>query len=147
MNALKRICGLFLVLMAVAVAVHTVVEPLYHVSSEGQPYSPFWSVLDGLMALTIALGVIFGYLRKKAADNAEDSGAVTREFVAANVQFYGFLCVGIMFFWNWFILQSPEFTAVGPETVSLVWILIDATLPLLLGAMGVFLLRGGNSDG
>lgn len=144
MNTLKRICGLFLVLMAVAVAVHTVVEPLYHVSSEGQPYSPLWSTLDGLMALAIALGVIFGYLRKKAADNAEDNGTVTREFVAANVQFYGFLCVGIMFFWNWFILYSPEFTAVGAETASLVWILIDATLPLLTGAMGVFLLRGGN---
>ena len=146
MDTLKRICGLFLVLMAVAVAVHTVIEPLYHTSSEGQPYSPLWEILDGLMALAIALGLIFGYLRKKAADNAEDSGAVTREFVAANVQFYGFLCVGIMFFWSWFILYSPEFTAVGAETASLVWILIDATLPLLMGAMGVFLLRG-NNDG
>ena len=146
MDTLKRICGLFLVLMAVAVAVHTVVEPLYHVSSEGQPYSPLWSTLDGLMALAIALGLIFGYLRKKTADSEGDSGAVTREFVAANVQFYGFLCVGIMFFWNWFILYSPAFTAVGADTASLVWILIDATLPLLTGAMGVFLLRG-NSDG
>ena len=27
--------------------------------------------------------------------------------VAANVQFYGFLCVGILFFWNWFILSPP----------------------------------------
>ena len=146
MNALKRICGLFLVLMAVAVAVHTVVEPLYHVSSEGQPYSSLWNILNPLMVLAIALGVIFGYLRKKASDSEGDSGTVTREFVAANVQFYGFLCVGIMFFWNWFILDSPEFTAVGAETASLVWILIDATLPLLTGAMGVFLLRGGNDS-
>lgn len=144
MDTLKRICGLFLVLMAVAVAVHTVVEPLYHVSSEGQPYSPLWNILNPLMALAIALGLIFGYLRKKASDSEGDGGTVTREFVAANVQFYGFLCVGIMFFWNWFILHSPDFTAVGAETASLVWILIDATLPLLTGAMGVFLLRGGN---
>ncbi len=146
MDTLKRICGLFLVLMAVAVAVHTVVEPLYHTSSEGQPYSSLWNILNPLMALAIALGVILGYLRKKAADSEGDSGAVTREFVAANVQFYGFLCVGIMFFWNWFILYSPEFTAVGADTASLVWILIDATLPLLTGAMGVFLLRGGNDS-
>ena len=146
MDTLKRISGIFLVLMAVAVAVHTVVEPLYHTSSKGQPYSPLWDILDPLMALAIALGVIFGYLRKKAADSEGDSGAVTREFVAANAQFYGFLFVGILFFWNWFILLSPAFTAVGAETASLVWILIDATLPLLTGAMGVFLLRGG-SDG
>ena len=147
MDTLKRICGLFLVLMAVAVAVHTVVEPLYHTSSEGQPYSPIWNILNPLMALAIALGLIFGYLRKKAADSEGNSGAVTCEFVAANVQFYGFLSMGILFFWNWFILYSPEFTAVGAETASLVWILIDATLPLLAGAMGVFLLRGGNSNG
>ncbi len=144
MDTLKRISGLFLVLMAVAVAVHTVVEPLYHTSSEGQPYSSLWNILNPLMALAIALGVILSYLRKKAADSEGNSSAVTREFVAANVQFYGFLCVGILFFWNWFILHSPAFTAIGAETASLVWILIDATLPLLTGAMGVFLLRGGN---
>ena len=67
--------------------------------------------------------------------------AVTGEFIAANAQFYGFLFVGILFFWNWFNLLSPAFTAVGENAVSLVWILIDATLPLLLGAMGTFLLR------
>ena len=144
MNTLKQISGLFLVLVAVAVAVHTVVEPLYHTSSKEELYSPLWSILDPLMAVAIVLGLLFGYSRKKAADSAGDSGAVTREFVAANVQFYGFLCVGIMFFWNWFILHSPAFTAAGADTASLVWILIDATLPLLTGAMGAFLLRGGN---
>ena len=40
----------------------------------------------------------------------------------------------------------PAFTAPGEDTVTLVWILIDATLPLLLGAMGVFLLRGGRGE-
>ena len=142
MDTLKQISGIFLVLMAVAVAVHTVAEPLYHVSSAGQPYSPLWDILNPLMAVAIVLGILFGYNRKKAAD----SGAATREFVAANVQFYGFLCVGIMFFWNWFILYNPAFTAVGGDTASLVWILIDAILPLITGAMGVFLLRGGNDS-
>lgn len=144
MDTLKRLSGIFLVSMAIAVAVHTTVEPLYHVSGEGQPYSPLWDILDPLMALAIALGVLFGYRRKKAADREGGSAAVTREFVAANTQFYGFLFVGILFFWNWFILLSPTFTAAGGDTISLVWILIDATLPLLTGALGMFLLRGGN---
>ena len=43
MDLLKRISGIYLVAMAVAVAVHTVVEPLYHASGPGQPYSPFWT--------------------------------------------------------------------------------------------------------
>ena len=144
MDTLKRICGLFLVLIAVATAVHTVAEPLYHVSSEGQPYSPLWDILNPLMAVAIVLGALFGYSRKKAADSEGGSGAVTREFVAANVQFYGFLFVGILFFWNFFNLHNSAFTAVGEDTATLVWILFDATLPLLTGAMGAFLLRGSN---
>ena len=144
MDTLKRLSGIFLVLVAIAVAIHTIVEPLYHVSGQGQPYSPLWEILDPLMALAIALGVLFGYRRKKAADREDGSAEVTREFVAANVQFYGFLFVGILFFWNWFILFSPTFTAAGADTISLVWILIDATLPLLTGAMGMFLLRSSN---
>ena len=97
------------------------------------------------MALTIALGVIFSYLRKKGVDSEGASGAVTREFVAANTQLYSFLFVGILFFCNWFNLLSPAFTAIGEDTVSLVWLLVDATLPLLAGAIGMFLLRGGNN--
>lgn len=143
MDMLKRISGIFLIVTAVAVAVHTVVEPLYHPSSPRQPYSPFWDILDPLMAVVVALGVIFGYLRKKCVDSEGDGAAVSREFLAANTQFYGFLFVGILFLWNWFNLLMPTFTAPGENTVTLVWILIDAILPLLAGAMGIFLLRRG----
>ena len=138
---LKQIIGAILTIVGVAVAIHTIVEPLYHVSTEGQPYSPLWSILDKLMALAIALGLIFGYIRKKGVDGGD---AITREYLAANTLFYGLLFVGILFFWNWFNLLSSTFTAIGEETVSLVWILIDASLPLLLGAMGISLLRAND---
>ncbi len=39
MEMFKRISGLFLIVIAAAVAVHTIVEPLYHTSSEAQMYS------------------------------------------------------------------------------------------------------------
>ena len=55
MDMLKRISGIYLILMGIAVAVHTVVEPLYHASGPGQPYSPFWDILNPLMAVAIAL--------------------------------------------------------------------------------------------
>lgn len=135
---LKQIVGAILIIVGVAVAIHTVAEPLYHTSSE---YSPFWNILNPLMILAIVLGLIFGYIRKKGVD---DSDAITREYLAANIQFYGLLFVGILFFWNYFNLHSPTFTAIGEETVSLVWILIDASLPLLLGAMGISLLRSND---
>ena len=139
---LKQIVGAILTIVGVAVAIHTVVEPLYHVSSDGQLYSSFWGVLNPLMVLSIILGLIFGYIRKK---NLEGGDAITREYLAANIQFYGLLFVGIMFFWNYFnYYYGPKFTAIGADTQSLVWILIDAILPLLLGAMGISLLRSND---
>ncbi len=137
---IPRIGGAVLVVTAVAVAVHTVVEPLYYASTEAAPYSPFWSVLDVLMAVTIVVGLVFAYCRKRAAGG--EGGHLTREYLVASTLFYGLLFVGIMFYWNWFNLLSPAYTAVPEAAVSLAWIIIDAGLPLLLGALGVSLLRG-----
>ena len=138
---LNRVIGGYLLLVALAVAVHTVVEPLYHTSFEGQLYSPLWNLLNPLMAVALVIGLIFGYQRKRAADAEADAQAVTREFLLANILFFGCSFVSILFFWNWFNLMSPGFTAIGSETVSLVWILVDAILPLVVGAMGVHMLR------
>ena len=94
-----------------------------------------------LEALAVVLGVICGYIRKKSV--AHDGEApITRECLAAHALFYGFLFVGILFFWNWFNLLSPEFTAVGTDTSDLVWGFINAALPLLAGTLGLALLRG-----
>ena len=133
----RKICGLYLFAVAVLVAVHTVAEPLYHASGPGQPYSPFWTIVNPLTAVAIVLGAAFSYTRKRGV-GGED---VTREFLVANTLFCGFLFVGIMFFWNWFNLLNPAFTAIGDETVSLVWILVDAGVSLLAGATGIHLLR------
>ena len=140
MDTLKRITGVYLILVAAAVAVHMVVEPLYYVSTEAQPYSPFWNILNPCMALAIALAVLFCHLRMKRVNSEGESGPVTRGYLCANVLYFGTLFIGILFFWNWFNLWSPEFTAVGPQAVSLTWGIIDASLPLLLGATGGHLL-------
>ncbi len=141
MEMLKRIVGVVLIAIGAVVAVHTIIEPLYHVSSAASPYSPMWRIIDPLEALAVVLGVIYGYIRKRSV--AHDGGApITRECLAAHVLFYGFLFVGILFFWNWFNLLSPEFTAVGTDTIDLVWGFINAALPLLAGTQGLALLRG-----
>ncbi len=147
MHTLKRITGAYLLLVAVAVAAHTIVEPLYHVSTEAQPYSAFWNILNPCMALAIALASIFGYLRMKRVGQGGAGAPVTRGYLCANTLYFGTLFIGILFFWNWFNLWSPEFTAIGPEAVSLTWIVIDAALPLLLGATGVYLLGWGCCGG
>ena len=143
----QRIGGVFLVLVAVAVAVHTVVEPLYHASAEGQPYSPLWSVLDPLMVAAVAVGAIFAWLRKRAAGGKRDGNTVTRAWLAANTWFYGLLFVAILLLWSWFNLLSPRYTAAPDATTATVWIIIDALLPLLLASLGISLLRrSGNGN-
>ena len=137
----KRIGGIFLVLVAVTVAVHTVVEPLYHTSVDGQPYSPLWTILDPLMVAAVAVGVIFAWPRKRAAGGQRDGDTVTRAWLAANTWFYGLLFVAILLLWNWFNLLSPRYTAPPDSAVSIVWIIIDALLPLLLASLGISLLR------
>ncbi len=138
---LHRLIGGYLLLVAVAVAVHTVVEPLYHTTIEGQPYSPLWNLLNPTMAVALLLGLLLGYQRKRAADGQAESQSVTRELLVANSQFFACAFVSILFFWNWFNHLSPSFAAIGAGTVALVWILIDALLPLVLGAMGVHMLK------
>jgi hypothetical protein len=140
MDSFKRIVGVYLILVAAVVAIHTVAEPLYYTSTEASPYSPHWSKINALMVLAIVLGLVFGCMRKRGIDGGEGS-AVTREYLEAHVLFYGLLFVAILFFWNFFNLHSPGFTAIAHDTASAVWIVIDAALPIILGAMGASLLR------
>ena len=142
MDSFKRIVGVYLVVVAAVVAIHTVAEPLYYTSTEASPYSPHWSKINALMVLAVVLGGIFGYIRKRGAGREGGGASVTREYLEANVQFYGLLFVGILFFLNYFNLHSPGFTAIAMETVSTVWIVIDAALPLILAAMGLSMLKG-----
>lgn len=144
MNAFKQIVGVILILVAAIVAIHTVIEPIYHTSTDESPHSSIWGIINPLSAIAIILGLIFGYCRMSRA--GEDSSV--QEFIAANVLFYGFLFAAILFFWNWFGISGvgKEFTAASADVRSLVWIFFDALLPVLSGAMGVHLLRSTASE-
>ena len=143
MEALKRVIGVVLILIAAIVVIHTIIEPIYHTSTDAQPYSSNWNWINPLSAISIILGLIFGYIRMSRAGDGS-----APEFIAANTLFYGFLFTGILFFWNWFGISGAgqDFTAISADTRGLVWILFDALHPLLSGAMGAHLLRSSTSE-
>ncbi len=143
---LNRIGGIYLIAIAVIVAVHTVAEPLYHFSDDGQMYSSIWSILNPLMALAIVLSIMVAWQCKRSVSKKDEEGPVSRAFLTANTLFFGLFFFGIMFFWNWFNLLSPGYVAIPKETVSLVWIIVDAALPLLWATTGVILFRGKASE-
>lgn len=143
MDIIKRIVGVILIIAAIVLAVHMLVEPLYFDSgTTGSGYNEsVWALINPLTALATVLGVVFGYVRMRKSVS-EDGATVTRELLAANTQFYGVLFLGILFFYNWFNLLSSDFNAVGPDAVALVWITIDAGLPIIWVPMGLNLLKG-----
>lgn len=146
MNMITRVVGVFLIAIAAVIAIHAVVEPLYYTSTESSPDSPAWGYINVFTALSVVLGVIFGYLRKQGVDDA-GGAEVSWGRIAANVLFYGFAFVGVIFLWNWFgMINDRKFSIAGDGTIWLAWRLVFSTLPLLSGALGMELLRGG-SDG
>ena len=144
MEGLKRFIGVVLIVIAAIVAIQTILEPLYHNSTDDSPYSSTWDYINPLSAISIVLGLIFGYMRLSCV-GADSS---VQEFIAANTLFYGFIFAGIIFFWNWFGIMeiASDFTGVNHNTRGLVWILFDAILPPLNIAMGISLLRAGSSE-
>ena len=139
MQPLMKIIGIVLILIAAAVAIHTVIEPLYHDSIESPYNNSVWAYLNVLSAISVVLGIIISYSRKSKID--ENSSV--QEFIAANTLFFGYMFAAIFFFWNWFGIINPgqNYSPTQSGTGSMVWIIFDAILPLLNGALGAHLLR------
>ncbi len=137
MDAVRRVVGAVLLITAILVGIYFVVDQL-----EILPL--LWPPLNYLMALSAILGVIFAYLRKRALESAGLDRIVTRRYLETNILFYGFLAITMLFFWNWFdLLFDPD-----PQDTDhhVFWIIVNTAGPLLWGALGMHLLRGGTDD-
>ena len=145
MESLKKVIGVFLILVAAIVAIHTVLEPLYYTSTDENPNNDsVWIYINILSAISLVLGIIISFVRK---NNISENSSV-QEYITANTLFFGFMFAAIIFFWNWFGLINPgkDFTPTQSDTGSMVWIIFDAILPLLNGALGMHLIRSNSSD-
>ena len=109
-------------MVAVAVAVQTVVEPLLPRNQPmGRPYSPAVDrpgPADG--RCRGGSGVLLALAAQSAAagGGGRGSDAVTRVWLAAkHLVSTVLLAVAILLLWNWFNLLSPRFTAIGDENL------------------------------
>ena len=141
---MTRYVGAFFLLTAAVIGIHTVVEPLYHTTTMEQPFSPLWTYLNYWTALAMILGLRFSCIRK-CGQSASDQ-AVTRDWVESSAQFYGFIVVGILFFWNWFALLNDSFSTIGDDTSTLVWIVVDVGVVVLCGSLGMHLWRSSKAE-
>ena len=97
MDALRKPVGAYLVLVAITVAVFFVVNPLL-VDSIDVP--AVWSVIDILMLIALALGLLFAYLGKRGVDGQQSGDGVSRAYLEANVIFFAVAAITVLFLHN-----------------------------------------------
>ena len=89
MNAISRIAGAYLVAVAFLVGGFSVLEPLFYTSTEQHPYSPWWENVNPLTGIAVAVGVVFGYVRKRAVESGlsptRSPGRVSRRTCCSTV--------------------------------------------------------------
>ena len=133
MILIQRILGAYAFLLAVAVAVHFVVTPVYDDGSTGYPV---WAVFDWFMGPAVVLALVASLIWKLGLSGADAPN--TRRHLEVNTLFYSSLVLALWFLSNWFG------DLVGRE-VPLLWSFIDPLFVAVLGACGVRLWRAANS--
>ena len=136
MSVFKGLAATYMLLVAVAVAAHFLATQLYDPMLEGTAPT-VWRILDPLMVIGVAAALIAAFARKRALDAGTDEQPVSREYLSANAMFYYSAALLIALLYNWFGVEFAD----PPNDDRQVWILIDTTLPILLAASGVRLLR------
>lgn len=123
--ALRRLMSVYLIVVAVAVAVHFMVFPLYAYDSGGETMDAalnVWHVLDVLMAAGLVLMMLTTWQEKRRYGG--DSSDL-RPWLRSNVMFYGTVLLALAFVPNWF-----EY-AWGWNSEPVVWHAIDTVLPVM----------------
>ena len=88
-----------------------------------------------LAGILMVLGFALCRKCRQGCDNTDEP--ITREYFAANLTFYFTAALLLAFLWNWFGVEW-----VDPRNDNgLVWIFINATLPVLLAKTATSLLR------
>ena len=137
MSVFKRLAAIYMLLVAVAVAAHFPAHAALRsdVGGHGAHSVASPRPVDG----DRRRGCADCRLRQKAHIwmPVRMNRPVSREYLSANAMFYYSAALLIALLYNWFGVEFAD----PPNDDGQVWILIDTTLPVLLAASGVRLLR------
>ena len=140
MEAMKKMLGAYMVGVAAAVAVWFIINTFFAGSFD---VSNVWYALDVLMAIGLAIALVFNYARKRAEEAGRRPGeAVSRRHLEVNTAFYLTAGITILFLHNWFsfLVNGPD-SLNGNHQAWIIWAAVDTMLPLILGATGSALWR------
>ncbi len=139
---MKRTVGAILIAMAGFVGFYFVASEIGIALFPGE----YWRWINYIMVVGIVLGLVFAITRKRDLERRGLDNSVTREYLEANVLFYAFMGVTLLFLWNWFNRLAGGDVYQDDIKRGLVWIVLDTVFPLIAGAQGIYLWRGENND-
>ena len=115
MEAIKRITGSFLILVAIAVVAQAIIPGGRH---------GLWTYLNPLMAVSILLVVAFSaWSRARKSGGGDESPS--RRLLEPDFVFFLGLFIAYLFFYNW--IKSLD----EGEGHSWVWIVLNGMIPVL----------------
>lgn len=136
MTAIKLLAAVYMVLMAVAVAVQFIAYLFYDSMQEGA--SPtVWRILTPMMVAAVVMALLSSLATKLRLDGTAANGCVDRKYLETNLTLYFSAVFLVILLWNWIAWEWAE----PSVSVRLLWIIIDATFPVLIGSAGIRLLR------
>ncbi|MDE2817562.1 MAG: hypothetical protein OXM03_07720 [Chloroflexota bacterium] len=136
MAALKRLAGLYLLVVGVAVTLHFLATQFYD-PTWSDASLPVWQVLNPLQIIGVIIVLLVAFERKRAVSDDSNDTPVSREYFEANVLFYAAAAVLIAHLWNWFGVQFSD----PVNSNNQLWIYIDIALALLFIPTAISLLR------
>ena len=139
MKTFHAVFSLFLIITGTVVFLHTIVEPVYFTTTEEQPASPLWKIIEIHAAIALGIGIIYSILLVR---NCNKNMALF-ERLQSNLYLSGFLFCSVIFFRVWFagVLFRDTFKTMSPDVLMLGWLIFDSTMPILSISLGLHLLR------
>ena len=140
MEAAKKLLAIYLFLVALAVALNFVLEPLYIRPAADHFWNIVidgwvWDVLNWFMALAIVAAVIVWWKWKLQLDRQSPDQSITRRYLEVNVAFYAAAVLALWFFWNWFDNLASGELSQGVSHLSN-WTFVDPLFVLIAAVTG-----------
>ena len=126
MAMLMRLVAVYVLVVGVAVPAHFLLTQFYD-PTLADAGATVWMILDPLMVIAMVVVLLVAIARKRQLDSGSADQAITRDYLETNVTLYYSVALLIGLLSNWFGFQFVD----PANDQPLLWVLIDATVPLL----------------
>ena len=145
MEIVRRLLGVFLVVIAIVVAINLMATPLYHDGSEDYP---IWKIVNWFMAIGVVVALITNAMRKRALGARGTDEPNVREYLRVNLTYYTTIILTILFFWGWFWTLNPDSETGEAVTSHLVYFpIMDSLFVVVCLATGRYLWNLASDSG